>query len=60
MAIKVQGTTVIDDSKNVIGITSITAQSFYFSDGTAISSGGGGGGSSSGEETISSFLLMGA
>jgi len=59
MSIKIKGNIVVDDDKNIIGITSVTAESYYFSDGTAISSGGGGGGGSGGE-TISSFLLMGA
>ena len=57
MSIKIKGNIVVDDDKNIVGITSVTAESYYFSDGTAISSGGGGGG---GGETISSFLLMGA
>ena len=55
MSIKIKGNIVVDDDKNIVGITSVTAESYYFSDGTAISSGGGGVG-----ETISSFLLMGA
>jgi len=53
MSIKIKGNIVVDDDKNIVGITSVTAESYYFSNGTAISSGGGG-------ETISSFLLMGA